>query len=775
MSHPMAHRIVLSLLSLLPTLMPGWAAELPVTAVTVLPDGLLVECRGTLAAGDLTINGLPLGCVAEDLALSADDGSEPVWRLIPAPAVRNLPPVVADDLLALTAASRNAGIAGKRAEIAGLIGIAGALPTTDAAGHELAVWSPSALNSQLAFAAINAQRAAEAAQAAADAETEARGRLAQMPAMTTPAGPQIALAVAASGSLTLRYRLGGAQWSPTWRIELDAQGALLVQSAVITLDRRPSSAPVALTVTSFGQQPPLLLPEPRITLYGLGEAMTIEKPADPLVAATQSAKNSQSTVDTGLRTLMQQQQADGSWSNGRSTTITTALATLTFLGAGYDARVPSRYRTSVSLALTWLTAQAPRNLDLPSLALATLALAEATAMADDRALKEKLTLAVTTLRARWKNELAPWRARDGALAGPEIACYVALALKSALAAGLDVGDDLGAIEVSGPDRDEERLAQAMVNLANGRTAGITLDEARNWAAAGPRWLASGRSELLYGALLASFQQGDEVWRVVSTPIRALLAERADPDGLWSTPHPLGRLTGSLFLLLGMETYHRYNQLRSKTGITADVSTWRWPVRVTASDPVRLHDGQQLVELRRIRLPGALRRESVPAVDPTVWRVLVATNPWPGALPPGPLAVVVDGQQVGLATMPETAAAGELRLALGADERYRIRREATTTTEEHLLSRTLTLNVACTLEGPAGASDPVTIREALPEPDDEAISVALITPLSLTGAAYRERLKRDPTVGLELRPGATTQVWSATFNYPRALRPRLENR
>jgi hypothetical protein len=204
----MSHRIVLSLLSLLPTLMPGWAAELPVTAVTVLPDGLLVECRGTLAAGDLSISGLPPGCIAEDLALSADDGSEPVWRLVPAPAIRNLPPVVADDLLALAAATRNAGIAGKRAELAGLIGIAGAQPTTDAAGHELAVWSPSALNSQLAFAAINAQRAAEAAQAAADAASEARGRLAQMPAMTALAGPHIALAAAARGPLTLRYRLG---------------------------------------------------------------------------------------------------------------------------------------------------------------------------------------------------------------------------------------------------------------------------------------------------------------------------------------------------------------------------------------------------------------------------------------------------------------------------------------------------------------------------------------------------------------------------------------
>lgn len=763
--------LVLSLLSLTPCWMV--AADLPVTAVTVLPDGLLVECRGLLPAGDLTISGLPPGCTAEQIALIAADGSEPTWRLVPPPALAMPPEPAAADLAALDAASRNAAIAGKRAELAGLIGTVTAEPTTDA-GHLPGLWTPAALNAQLAFAAANTQQATEAAQAAADAAATARARLAELPPAIALSGPHLELSAAPSGPLVLRYRLGGAQWAPIWRVELDAQGAQLVQSAVITLDRSPSAAPVALTVTSFGQQPPLLLPEPSIPLYGLSESMAIEQPTKRRIVSRSGSIGSECAVDMSLRTLKRQQSIDGSWTNGSHTTATTALAIMSFLGAGYDHKTPNRYRKAVQLAMAWLTAQNPHTLDLPALALTTDVLCQAYGMTSDEALKADLDQAVSTLRSRWPNELPAWCARDGALAGPEVAAYVVMALKSAVAAGIDTGDDLRRIQANGPDHEEERLAQAVIAVFSGRQADITLDEANRWAAAGPRWLASGRSELIYFALLSSFQQGGDEWRIVQGGLRSLLIDRAEPDGWWSTPHPFGRLTGSLFCQLSMEIYYRYAQIRQSMAAPAGTAM-RWPVRVTASDPVRLSAGEQQVELRRIRLPGAVHRESVPALDPTVWRVLIATNPWPGALPPGPLTIVADGRELGTTAMPETAPGAELRLAVGADERYRIRREATTTTEDHLLSRTLLVNVACTLEAPVGAHDPVTIREALPEPDAEAIDVALIAPLPLAGDAYRTRLKQDPTVTLELQPGATATVWSATFTYSRAVRPRLETR
>ncbi len=757
------------------TLLPLAAAELPITSITVLPDGLLVEHTGTLPAGDRLLSGLPQTCAVDGIAFIGEDGREVAWRLVtPPPAVVR----VADDaaLKELANSQRAAAHAGNRSALAAMINEVSEDP---ASGPLPPLATPESLAAQLAFAQKNAERATTAAQAAAEQAAAARARLAAAMPLASLVGPQLELAAVTSGPLSLRYRLPGATWQPTWRIELDASGAQLVQLAEIHLDDCPTKLPIALTVTTYGQQPPVLLPEPRIMLFGLNESMALEHAADPLVRAEKirASKGGESAVEASLRQQQRLQSADGSWG---STPATTALSLVVFTGAGYDHKVPNLYRETVRNGLAWVQAQDPQRLDLPSLALTTLALGEAYAMTADPQIKPAVEHFLAALRRRAPGELPGWCAREGALAGPEVALLVCMALKSTLAAGLDIGGSLHEVHAAGSDGEELRLAQAVIDVFTGLNAGISLEEAQAWAAAAPRWLATGRCELLYMAMMAGFQQGGPVWPVISGSIRPLLASHVDPDGLVSTPYPLGRLAGSLWCALSMETYYRYRQVqvRQDEPTSPPPLASRWPMRLRAAQPVSLVSGTQEVELRRIRLQGKLRREAVPALNPAVWRVLETTNPWPSSLPPGPLTIVVEGRIVGHTVLPETAPGGELRLALGADDRYRIRREVTTATEDGLLSRTLTVTVTCSVEAPAGANDAVMIREGLPEPGAEAVSVGLLAPLALNGEAYREHLKKQPQASVLLTangPTASAIAWRANFTYSRSLRPRLETR
>ena len=768
------------------------AAELPVTHVTVLPDGLLIESRGTLPAGDRLITGLPIACRIDSIGIGTADGLDVAWRLVPASP---LVPKAADEAAIndLAASSRAAAVAGNRSALAATIND----PIEDLATLTPTLTTPEALAAQLAFAVTNAQRTVTGAQAAADAAAGARTRLAARIPDALPVGPRLELIAAPASEITLRYRLDGATWQPAWRVEIDAQGAQLVQLARLQLDVQPTAEPVLLTVTTYGQQPPVLMPEPRIPLFGLTESMALEDPADPLSPKQiRVSKGSESAVQKSLESSKRMQSSDGSWYNGSSTTATTALTTLVYLGAGYDHKTPNKYRGVVRDALSWIGDQTPSTLDLPSLALTTCALAEAYAMTADLDLRPTCDSFIADLRQRFPRELEGWCARDGALAGPEVVALVVSAFKSSLAGGLDIGDSLTVLRdfrIRGSDPEEVRLATAYVAVLTGQDARITLAEAQRWAASVPRWFATGRCELINFAVGASFQQGGDIWSTVNAGTRDFLTTRHDPDGLWSTPYPLGRLPGALWYALSLEVYYCYAPVKpqnynksSPTTEALEIAS-RWPMRLTTTKPVRLTAGPQELELRRVRLPGTIQRSAIPAQSSAVWRVLESSNPWPSALPAGPLTIVSSGNVagsriVGDMTLSETAPGGFLRIPLGVDDAYRIRREVTTTTEDGLLSRTLSVTVTCTLEASAGASDPVTIREALPAPGTDAVTIALTAPEKLANEAYRKRLADDPFTSLTLTPpkdpaapSAKGISWSATFTYARSVRPRLEAR
>jgi hypothetical protein len=130
----------------------------------------------------------------------------------------------------------------------------------------------------------------------------------------------------------------------------------------------------------------------------------------------------------------------------------TSYALLCYLGAGYDHRMPSRHKLTVQRGLDWLVAQqgadglwGSRNYEH---AITTMALAEAYAMSNDPRLRAPVEKGIAIIRSRqakghdsyglgW-DYVAPNAARNDA----SVSGWNVMALKSAKAAGLDVGDSL---------------------------------------------------------------------------------------------------------------------------------------------------------------------------------------------------------------------------------------------------------------------------------------------------------------------------------------------
>jgi hypothetical protein len=201
------------------------------------------------------------------------------------------------------------------------------------------------------------------------------------------------------------------------------------------------------------------------------------------------SKASESAVDAALRWFKKHQGADGKWdphdyqnncienpkcepiqvNDGWSTGIygVTAFGTLCFLGAGYDQRMPSKYRDTVRKAIATLVENQQPDGMWPdnaggaaySLALCTMALSEAYAMSGDPALKEPAQRGVNRILARQVRDDKSqyplgWTYCDPAAGTPtggittnskrcdaSVTPWMGMTLKSAIAAGLEVKPD----------------------------------------------------------------------------------------------------------------------------------------------------------------------------------------------------------------------------------------------------------------------------------------------------------------------------------------------
>lgn len=755
------------------------AVELPTTHITVLPGGLIIERMGPVPAGDDALTGLPATMDVGSLSISVDGHEIDGWQVVWPEAT----PFVSPDPVAqqrLVAAERTAQIAKLRVELAAQANNE-EKPTPGLFQQSMpALPGPEAIRAQIAFAAANAERAATDAQTAAEAADAARKSLA-LASPSIAKSPILRVPDLGGKVVRMRYFLPGANWAPSWRLEVDGGDATLVQLATIEILSRNTWPAVPLTVATRGWADAAVLADPSVPILGLNEVLEMER--KPLVAG--GSKQSENTVGDSLNDLSRLLH------NGTGSNATDANIMLALLGAGHDHRTPNKYRKAMEACLTRLAALDPTRLDLPVLAQVTTVLAEAYAMSQDAELRKPAGAFLQNLQKRWPGEMPAWLGRREPLAGPQVAMLVVMAMKSCLAAGLmansedlEVLRDYSTSSLLGQG-DQAEIAKYLIGIYTGRREpAITVEIARRWVASFDAWWSAAQVENIHMAMMVAFYTGGEAWTLINANLRERLIDlqiRSGPDaGLWPLDHhPLGKFYASTQITQSLEIYYRYKQITHDSPMPAALAAGfqhPWPIRLTTAQPVALGPGRQVVELRRARLASAITWESVPVQSPGVWRHLSAMNPWASPLPSGPVAVVADGRHLGNVILAATAPGAVIDLDLGPDDRLRVRRTLRSTTDDGLFKRTLAMTVTCRLEAPPGFTASVRIREPLPQPQGELIAIELLQPEKLSGENYVKRIAKDPLATATLSLAVPEALLSEMrLTYSRSVRPRLEAR
>ena len=345
------------------------------------------------------------------------------------------------------------------------------------------------------------------------------------------------------------------------------------------------------------------------------------------------SRASESAVEAALRWFAIHQSPNGQWSvagypancdeggprcepgtahtGASGDRAATGYALLCFLGAGYDHRHMSRWRQTVRRGLEWLVEAHDgnfnygRNYEHPVVAMA---LAEAFALSGDGSLREPAQKAIDILIERQTQDgegyglgwdyTRPNRSRmDASVSG-----WAVMALKSADAAGLNVGNSLQGAEryvrqawkAANPNHANltpydssgfpytwnavanttSRTNLACVGLLCGVFLGIDPNETlmqtmANYVMANN--LPTGyptNTYFMYYNTLGIFQMGGERWQTWNNTVRDMLvaAQRRDPacfDGSWDfegTQFPgyrVGRLVSTAYVTLSLQVYYRY--------------------------------------------------------------------------------------------------------------------------------------------------------------------------------------------------------------------------
>jgi Ca-activated chloride channel homolog len=342
------------------------------------------------------------------------------------------------------------------------------------------------------------------------------------------------------------------------------------------------------------------------------------------LAAGGGTKKSESATDAALRFLRRHQGVDGSWhpvtyvdvcteapkcepgAGGMDDQVAlTAQALLGFLGAGYDHKTPNKYRDQVARALTFLRGRQQTDGALATTieahALALTALAEGYAMTNDPDLKPVADRAIVWLLGRRVAGVdgKPLAWGDEAGVSTTLTFSAIFALKSSLAAGLDIADGMQRAKVwaelvwkaanpawatlertqasrfparwttTGKVDGEDNAAGALALVFVGRHAGdVALESLLNRIkeTAPPPADIMRDPRLLHLATLAGFQVGGDWWTWWDKTYRAGVpaAQRAGDgcfDGSWDPPALLtrGRLQSTVLILLSLEVYYAYRQ------------------------------------------------------------------------------------------------------------------------------------------------------------------------------------------------------------------------
>jgi hypothetical protein len=787
------------------------AVELPVTAVRIGPGWVEVRHEGRLPAGDEIVGGLPLGLDQEALRAVIDGmPSPPALRLrLPAlPEPPRMDQAWHDDLAAAEGAFAAAQAMVESAELQERIAHA-ALGFTFTAADGAKVAPAGELQRALAaFVSRNAEAARERARRGREAREEARARLVELETRREQARPpaaqraELALPGAAGRVVRLSYRLAGAGWAPEHRVEVSGGSATWVREAILDLPN-PSSWPLApgvavpLELTASDPEHTVAMPVLSIPELVLGDEVRpdeVSRNRRRTIGRFGGSKASESAVDSANQRFKRTQKADGSWSHGPWQLHSTSLCTFALLGAGYDHKSPSKYRVQVARAVSWLRQRQGRQCDLAGHALLAAALCEAFAMTGDTDLRDVATAAHATLAVRIAGgrELASGLYRRGAMQGPELLYWCAMATKSAAAAGIDATATLATLRNLLPDLrghpDRAEAGAAAVAAAAMLAAPLPEVPIDDWLAALPGWLAEGRPEIPYLANIGLFQHGGQPWARWNASMRDLFVATQvrmgeTRDALRVVPYPLGEDAAHAMIALALEVYYRYAQV-GRPGAASDgqaplpslaEASLGWPAahRIAA---VALTPGRrQRVVIDRFALPGRIGLRAAPADGAGAWRILDTANPLTGPLLGGPLAVVVDGRSLGVHRQAFCAPAARLLVPLGRDERVRIAREESARDAEAWGKRTRTVTIAYRIDAPAGAYRAIDIEEPMPRPADPAIRLRSVEP-AIAEDALDRMLAESPlwslSVPIEKGQGSARLVYE--LRHPTTLRATVRS-
>lgn len=808
-------------LLLLATALP--AVELPITALTIHPDGAVVERRGRLDGTPVT--GLPAD--ATDPVVTVEGVATPrwSWRVVqPAdaedPQARErdrLSAQVAEAEAALARAARRRVLAARAAEdppaTPGVPGPGLPAPAAQAALRQF-------IDAQAATALTEEA----AARARRDAAVAALAALERVPVPATPTG-ELTIAGPVGAAVTVRHRVPGLRWAPAYRLEVRGGDATLVLLARIDDARGQDWGAVPVTCDARSPQRTLLMPVLRIPQWGateaVGQGWEVQEPGvvdneaggsgafmaigaggggaglfgsrsgsgkRRAVVASGGSKASTSAVDQGLKYLVRYQAPDGHLGEAPWQADLTARATLAFLGAGYDHLTPNKYRIPVKKMLAWLQTQDFATQGYGALARTTTALAESHAMTGDSALAEVRDRAAAVLVRRALTDLPGERVRSGPFAGPDAVIATLQAGRSLqadgapvpalleglrpLAAGLDDGTDAGF------------AASLWAQVLLGRQPEVPAPRLESLIRQIDPCLDQGRLAPLEHATLALFQVGGTPWTRWNAALRDELIQRQrteGPDeGSWPGDHPAGPVAMTIGATTLLETYYRYAAVRPSSRSTVPAlepladprqAARGWPVVWTLPAAPR-GQGRREVEVARVPLGGAVRWTAIPVQGPDVWRHLATRNPLALPLPEGPCALRLEGDDGGTTTLPFTAPGAALRLPLGSDGRLRVERTGSGTSEDGWRRREVVTEVVFRLTAPTGFPGTVTVQEPLPRLTDPDLGFEILAP-AITPEELARRRRDDPFWYLPLTVAAPTATVSYRLRWPKDRTPVLE--
>ncbi len=385
-------------------------------------------------------------------------------------------------------------------------------------------------------------------------------------------------------------------------------------------------------------------------------------------------------------------------------------------------------------------------------------------------------------------------ARVGPLEGPMTYAHVVMAMKSALAGSLEVGDGRERLKAMLPkvgwvrDRELGELVAREAGMFLGIPPIVPLAEVQRWAASMPRWFAHGKLDRMYLAELVAFHAGGESWNLIKAAATSCLQEHLDPNGAFAVTGPEGAEIANAFCVLGSEIYYRYSPngaLVSALGIhtpreadadesavaSTDAGSQGWPLRWNPGQPVQLAPRAVTeIELGRFDLKPAWSWTAVPLLGDAVWRSLRCANPTATALPTGVATVVEDGRITGSTWVPFAEPCAELEIPLGLENGIRVTATPTVSSSEGLLTRTLSVGIAYELVAPIAWAHEVAVIEPIPWGTDRVE----LRCAGISGRDLPERMRTDPFFHLTVSRGHPAEL-SYQLSYPGSMRPFLEYR